>query len=148
MNTESGENQAGNNKLIGSQVSLITKADSRYEGTLVEVDRVKKTMTLKNVKTMGTEGRRNGQNEIPATDNIMGQVKFKVELVKVFNIIEQPVEPEDDAKKQEDDPAIIASEEANSDEKLQEKQQKKTQVKKDDWAIGTKAQKTKGPAEK
>jgi protein LSM14 len=118
MNTESGENQAGNNKLIGSQVSLITKADSRYEGTLVEVDRVKKTMTLKNVKTMGTEGRRNGQNEIPATDNIMGQVKFKVELVKVFNIIEQPVEPEEDAKKQEDDPAIIASEEANSDEKL------------------------------
>ena len=88
MNTESGENQAGNNKLIGSMVSLITKADSRYEGTLVEIDRVKKTMTLKNVRTMGTEGRRNGVNEIPASDNVMGQVKFKVELVKSFEIVE------------------------------------------------------------
>jgi protein LSM14 len=72
MNTESTDNQAGNNKLIGSQVSLVTKAESRYEGTLVEVDRVKKTMTLKNVKNMGTEGRRDGVNEIPASENIMG----------------------------------------------------------------------------
>ena len=51
---------------------MVTKAESRYEGTLVEVDRVKKTMTLKNVKNMGTEGRRDGQGEIPASDNIMG----------------------------------------------------------------------------
>ena len=57
------ENTNNNSKIIGSYLSLITKAESRYEGTLVEVDRVKKTMSLKNVKNMGTEGRRNGTNE-------------------------------------------------------------------------------------
>jgi len=31
-------------------MSLITKAEMRYEGVLFEVDRVNKTMSLKNVK--------------------------------------------------------------------------------------------------
>lgn len=47
-------------KIIGSYISLITKAESRYEGILTDVDKVKKTMSLKNVKGYGTEGRRNG----------------------------------------------------------------------------------------
>lgn len=55
---------AKSNDIIGSYLSLITKAESRYEGTLYEVDRVQKTMSLKNVKSFGTEGRRNGENEI------------------------------------------------------------------------------------
>ena len=56
------------NDIIGQKISLITKAGSRYEGTLVEVDREKKTMSLRGVKQMGTEGRRNGVNEIPPQD--------------------------------------------------------------------------------
>jgi protein LSM14 len=47
-------------KILGSYISLITKAESRYEGILTEVDREKKTMSLKNVKQFGTEGRRDG----------------------------------------------------------------------------------------
>ena len=31
---------------IGSLISVITKAESRYEGTLVEVDRINKIMTV------------------------------------------------------------------------------------------------------
>ena len=57
---------------------LITKAEVRYEGVLSDVDRVNKTMSLKECKKMGTEGRRNGANEIPADDTILGNVKFKV----------------------------------------------------------------------
>jgi protein LSM14 len=71
-------------------LSLITKAESRYEGTLFEVDRVNKTMSLKNVKNYGTEGRRNGENEIPKSDPIIASVKFRVDLIKTFKIIEQP----------------------------------------------------------
>ena len=40
----------------------------RYEGTLSEVDPTNKSMTLVNVKSFGTEGRRNNNNEIPARD--------------------------------------------------------------------------------
>ena len=68
---------------------LITKAEVRYEGVLFEVDRVNKTMSLKNVKNMGTEGRRNGQNELPADDKVLGNVKFRVDLIKKFQIMEK-----------------------------------------------------------
>ena len=51
---------------------------------LVEVDRVKKIMSLKNVKNLGTEGRRNGENEIAPQDGVLGLVKFRVELIKNF----------------------------------------------------------------
>jgi len=67
----------------------VTKAESRFQGILVEVDTTKKTMSLKNVKNMGTEGRRNGVNEIPPGDNNTGMIKFKVELIKEFNIIHE-----------------------------------------------------------
>ena len=56
------------------------------------MDKVKKTMSLKDVKNMGTEGRRNGVNELPASENILGMVKFRVDLVKTFKIIEKPQE--------------------------------------------------------
>lgn len=46
-------------------------------------------MSLKNVSQKGTEGRRNGENEIPPNDAILGMVKFKVELIKEFNIINE-----------------------------------------------------------
>jgi protein LSM14 len=74
---------------LGSYLSLITKAESRYEGTLVEVDRIKKTMSLKDVKNMGTEGRRNGVNELPPSEGLLGMVKFRVDLIRTFEIIKK-----------------------------------------------------------
>jgi small nuclear ribonucleoprotein (snRNP)-like protein len=74
---------------LGSYLSLITKAESRYEGTLVEVDRIKKTMSLKDVKNMGTEGRRNGVNELPQSEGLLGMVKFRVDLIRTFEIIKK-----------------------------------------------------------
>ena len=61
-------------------------------------------MSLRNVSQKGTEGRRNGENEIPPNETILGMVKFKVELIKEFNIISQP---DDD----EVDPAILEQQE-------------------------------------
>jgi len=117
--------------IIGKTLSIITKAESRYEGTLVEVDTAKKTMSVKNVKNMGTEGRRNGVGEIAATENILGMVKFKVELIKEFNIVETNDE-------QESDPAIIESTEATQAEDKKEKEP---------WARGTRVNTTRPTTE-
>lgn len=106
-NQEEGNTQS---KIIGSYLSLITKAESRYEGTLVEVDKKKKTMSLKNVKNMGTEGRRNGVNELPPGDSILGTVKFRVDLVKTFEIIDKPQDDQEQAPEEAMDPAIVSSE--------------------------------------
>ena len=59
---------------MGSKISLITNALVRYEGILSEVDPIKKSMTLINVRSFGTEGRRNGVNEIPIIDTEIPQV--------------------------------------------------------------------------
>jgi len=47
-------------------MELLALSGIRYEGTLSHVDKIEKTMTLMNVITKGTEGRRNGINEIPS----------------------------------------------------------------------------------
>jgi hypothetical protein len=39
---------------------------------------------------MGTEGRRNGQNELPADEKVLGNVKFRVDLIKTFKIVDPP----------------------------------------------------------
>lgn len=41
---------------------------------------------------MGTEGRRNGQNELQPDDKELGNVKFRVDLIKTFKIIEKDPE--------------------------------------------------------
>ena len=98
-------------EIIGQTLSLITKAESRYVGTLVQVDTTNKTMSLKHVKNMGTEGRRNQVNEIPPSDSLLGMVKFKVELIKEFNIVKPDTA--------EEDPAILESTEVSEEEKKQ-----------------------------
>ena len=109
-NAEHQDESNTSSKIIGSYLSLITKAESRYEGTLVEVDKKKKTMSLKNVKNMGTEGRRNGVNELPPGDSILGTVKFRVDLVKTFEIIDKPKEEEEEPVEEMQDPAIVVTE--------------------------------------
>ena len=55
-----------------------------------EVDPVNKAMTLINVKSFGTEGRRNGVNEIAPADAEIQEARFKVDHIKDFRIIEKP----------------------------------------------------------
>lgn len=76
--------------ILGSKISLITNALVRYEGVLSEVDPTKKSMTLINVKSFGTEGRRQNVNEIPAVDSEIPEVQFKVDQIKDFKIVSKP----------------------------------------------------------
>jgi protein LSM14 len=56
---------------LGSKLSIVTTAFVRYEGILREVDPINKAMTLINIRSFGTEGRRGGENEIaPSTTDI------------------------------------------------------------------------------
>ena len=125
------EQEQGKSQIIGSYISLITKAESRYEGILTEVDKVKKTMSLKNVKGFGTEGRRNGVNEIPPNDSVLGTVKFRVDLVKTFEIIDKPTE---ETEEEAVDPAIVSQD--------QKEESKEKSNKRDDWTKGTKVKKS------
>lgn len=59
-------------------------------------------MTLVNVKSFGTEGRRGGQHEVKGTDNEIQEVVFKVDHIKDFKILER-------ANTTLIDPAIISS---------------------------------------
>ena len=77
-------------QLVGSVISLITNAQVRYEGTLIDLDKVQRSMHLQNVKSFGSEGRRNGVGEIPAHENEIGSVIFKVDHIKDFQIIKRP----------------------------------------------------------
>jgi protein LSM14 len=54
--------------LVGSLLQLITNAQVRYEGTLVEVDKTERSMKLKDVRSYGTEGRRGGVNEVDPSE--------------------------------------------------------------------------------
>jgi len=63
---------------------------------------------------MGTEGRRGGEHEIPAVDKPLGTVKFRVDLVKTFKIIEMP-EEEKQEEEEVMDPAIIESQDVPQD---------------------------------
>jgi hypothetical protein len=47
-------------------------------------------MQLQDVRQFGTEGRLNGQGEIPAKDDIIKMAAFKIELVQNFGLIAQP----------------------------------------------------------
>jgi len=97
------------------------------------VDTAAKTMSLKNVQSFGTEGRRNGVNEVAASENILGMVKFKVELIKEFNIVKQET--------QEDDPAILEQVEATEEEKNEHSSQAR-QERDVGWAKGVKVNRT------
>ena len=72
---------------------MITNAQVRYEGTLIEINRTDRSMNLQNVRSFGTEGRRDGKNEIQAHENTIPSVVFKVDHVKDFQIIKRPDGP-------------------------------------------------------
>ena len=68
-------------------------------------------MNLENVRSFGTEGRRDGKNEISAHENTIPSVVFKVDHVKDFQIIKRPEAEEEKPQTslESEDPAIISA---------------------------------------
>lgn len=87
---------ASKGELLGKKISLLALSNIRYVGTLTKVDKKEKSMTLINVSTLGTEGRREGVDEIPAQDNIVETIKFKVADIQKFDVIREEEPPKEE----------------------------------------------------
>jgi protein LSM14 len=80
---------------IGKSISLVSNSDIRYVGFLHEINSEQSTVSLKQVRSFGTEGRRNGIGEIPASDGVYEFIVFRGSDVKDLKIADpaqtQPV---------------------------------------------------------
>lgn len=98
-------------EFIGSRISLISKSDIRYVGTLHEINSESSTVALESVVSFGTEGRRsNPDEEIPGTDSTYDYIVFRGSDVKDLRIEQPPKENNPPPPPQvPNDPAILGS---------------------------------------
>ncbi|KAI8625440.1 Scd6-like Sm domain-containing protein [Xylariaceae sp. FL1651] len=98
-------------EFLGSRISLISKSDIRYSGVLHEINSEESTVSLENVKSYGTEGRRgNPADEIAASEQIYEYIVFRGSDVKDLRIEQAPAAPKENQPPQvPDDPAIVGA---------------------------------------
>lgn len=95
---------------IGSTITLISKAEIKYSGLLAEIDQQNATVTLKDVKSFGTEGRRPGYDVLPS-ELVYEFIVFRgsdIKDLQVTGVSQQPAPP---APKPvpNNDPAIVSA---------------------------------------
>lgn len=97
-------------EFLGSRISLISKSDIRYSGVLHEINSEESTVSLENVKSYGTEGRRGKpEEELPPSDQVYEYIVFRGSDVKDLRIEEAPVAKENKPLTVPDDPAILGA---------------------------------------
>ncbi|XP_008318430.1 protein LSM14 homolog B-like isoform X2 [Cynoglossus semilaevis] len=74
---------------IGSKISLISKAQIRYEGILSSVDTERSTVALAKVKSYGTEDRHTNR-PVPPKDEIYEYIIFRGSDIKDITVSEPP----------------------------------------------------------
>jgi hypothetical protein len=96
---------------IGAPLSLISKANLRYEGTLYTIDAGSSTVALSSVRCFGTEGRVPGADYVPPSPVVYEYIVFSGRDIKDLHIMQRP-----DANAQQSssqpalhDPAIVSS---------------------------------------
>ncbi|XP_032406320.1 protein LSM14 homolog B-like [Xiphophorus hellerii] len=94
----------GGTPYIGSKISLISKAQIRYEGILSSVDTERSTVTLAKVKSFGTEDRHT-ERPVPSKDEIFEYIIFRGSDIKDITVSEPP-KPHHGLPR---DPAIVQS---------------------------------------
>jgi hypothetical protein len=90
------------NAYIGSSLSLVTLSDIRYIGRLIGVDTKNHTVTLAKVRSMGTEGRRKAEDEVPSSPELHAYVVFRGADVKDLTVLElhkQQAEPRQEVQR-------------------------------------------------
>ncbi|KAJ2852208.1 hypothetical protein J3B02_003487, partial [Coemansia erecta] len=64
--------------IYGNPLSLISFSKIRYVGILKDVNEAQQTISLENVRSMGTEGRRgNTLEEIPPSNDVYEFIQFR-----------------------------------------------------------------------
>ncbi|KAG5436995.1 hypothetical protein PCANB_001270 [Pneumocystis canis] len=93
---------------LNSKISLISRSDIRYSGILHEINSKDSTISLQNVRSYGTEGRKgNPKEEIPPSDNVFEYIVFRGSDVKDLRI-EEPA-PIKMTSQMQNDPAIVGT---------------------------------------
>uniref|UniRef100_A0A3Q2XI94 Sm domain-containing protein n=1 Tax=Hippocampus comes TaxID=109280 RepID=A0A3Q2XI94_HIPCM len=92
----------GGTPYIGSKISLISKAQIRYEGVLSYVDTERSTVALAKVKSYGTEDRHAG-SPLPPKDEVYEYIIFRGSDIKEITVSE-PTKPHHGLPR---DPAIV-----------------------------------------
>ena len=79
-----------------------------YVGTLHEINSDESTVSLENVRSFGSEGRKgNPDEEIAASDQVYEYIVFRGSDVKDLRIEEQPTGKENQPAAMPNDPAIV-----------------------------------------
>lgn len=93
---------------IGARISLISKSDIRYVGTLHEINSENSTVALENVRSMGTEDRKAGSAAVAPNERLYEYIVFRGSDVKDLRIEEAPKQqPPPPREEVPDDPAIL-----------------------------------------
>jgi len=79
--------------LNANKISIITKSDIRYEGILYHINPQDQNITLCNVRSFGTEGRRPG-DEIAPSLQITPYICFRGTDIKDLKVLESPQQGE------------------------------------------------------
>ena len=75
-------------QFIGKTITLISNSENRYVGILHEINAQDSTVSLRHVRSYGSEGRRNGINEFPPSDRVFEYIVFRGSDVKDLKISE------------------------------------------------------------
>lgn len=89
---------------IGSRITLISKSEIRYEGTLYQIDTENSTVSLQSVRSFGTEGRPRQGPQIPPSSEVYEYIIFSAADIKDLHVNERP-KP---TAKIPNDPAIVS----------------------------------------
>ena len=86
---------------LGSKIALISNAEIRYEGILHQINTEESTISLQQVRSFGTEGRRTPN--VPASDEIYEFIIFRGKDIKDLFVLEDSSERRPSLS----DPAIV-----------------------------------------
>ena len=72
---------------LGSRIVLISKSEIRYEGTLYTIDTTNSTVALQNVRSFGTENRKE-DGAIPPSSEVFDYIIFRGTDIKDLHVCE------------------------------------------------------------